>query len=188
VGYTTDFVGYVSVDPPLNRDECEYLSAFAQTRRWFRPEGPYVVLDNPYADEPHEDINRYNRPWPEEPSLWCPWQPCLDGRDISWDGLEKPYAPVKWMRYLIHHFIKPNALASKTDLPCFSGFTFDHTVNGTIVGCRRDTGRLFAIEVRGNRVRERTLMSGIAEEEVWGPLPYQSGIDEARPARRKRRT
>jgi hypothetical protein len=71
---------------------------------------------------------------------------------------------------LIHHFIKPSALASKTGLPYFSGFTFDHTVNGTIVGC------------------ERTLMPGVAEEEVWGPLPYQSAIDEARPARRKRRT
>jgi hypothetical protein len=187
MGYTTDFVGYVSVDPPLNVAECEYLEAFSQTRRWLRPEGRYVVLDNPYVDEVHDDVNRYNRPWPGEPGLWCPWRPCLDGRDITWDGIEKPYAPVEWMRDLINHFLKPGAAALSSGLACFSEFTFDHWVDGTLVGCRRDTGRLFAIEVRANRVRERTLMAGIDESSLWGPLPYQSSIDDARPKRRKHR-
>jgi hypothetical protein len=91
------------------------------------------------------------------------------------------------MRYLINHFLKPGASASSTGLSCFSEFTFDHWVDGTLVGCRRDTGRLLAIEVRANRVRERTLMAGIDESSLWGPLPCQSTIDDARPKRRKRR-
>jgi hypothetical protein len=49
--YTTDFVGHIDIDPALNQDEIEYLTAFAASRRFDRPEGPYAVPGNPYADE-----------------------------------------------------------------------------------------------------------------------------------------
>ncbi len=184
MGYTTDFVGYVLIDPPLNIEECEYLTAFTQTRRWFRQAGPYVVLDNPAVEEPCESVERYNTPWPGEPSLWCPWRPSLDGTCLAFDGIEKAYRPVEWMRYLISHFLRPDAEASMTMLPEFEQFTFDHIVDGVIVGCRRDTGRMFAIEVASNVVEERVLMRG-APEEDWGPLPYQTAIDTVLPARRR---
>lgn len=187
MGFTTDFVGYVSVEPALNLGECEYLTAFTKSRRWFRPEGPYVALDNPFVAETYDDLDRFNRPWPGEPSLWCMWTPCLDGTQLSFDGIEKAYQPVEWMRYLITHFLKPNATAAKTKLPCFDDFTFDHVLSGVIVGCRRDTGRLFAIEVRANRVRERELMPGVPESALWGELPYQALIDDAVPSRRMSR-
>lgn len=111
----------------------------------------------------------------------------LDGCCLSFNGVEKAYRPTEWMRYLVDNFLKPGAEASDSGLECFREFTFDHVVDGVIVGCRRDTGRLFSIDVRNNRVRERELMLGVPEEAVWGPLPYQDSVDSSRPPRRRRK-
>lgn len=74
MGYTTDFVGWVQIDPPLNEHETDYLRAFNRTRRWDRSEGRFVVLPHPLADdEPKSDVDAYNRPAKGEPGLWCPW-------------------------------------------------------------------------------------------------------------------
>ena len=43
MGYTTDFSGHVTVEPPLNDVEVAFLSKFAETRRMDREEGPYFV-------------------------------------------------------------------------------------------------------------------------------------------------
>jgi hypothetical protein len=40
MGYTTDFIGHIGIDPPLNEAEQSYLRAFAESRRWDRPGGP----------------------------------------------------------------------------------------------------------------------------------------------------
>jgi hypothetical protein len=93
MGYTTDIIGTVEVTPKLNDTEVGYLTAFAGTRRWFRPAGRYVVLDNPAVDEAYDDVENYNRPWLGEPSLWCQWVPCWEGCCLSFDGREKFYAP-----------------------------------------------------------------------------------------------
>ncbi len=54
--------------------------------------------------------------------------PNEDGSGLDWDGTEKFYAAEEWMAYLIYHFLKPGAEASKTDNPQFSQFTFDHVL------------------------------------------------------------
>lgn len=43
MGYTTEFDGTVSVEPPLNPSERAYLLKFSQTRRMDRSGGPYFV-------------------------------------------------------------------------------------------------------------------------------------------------
>lgn len=43
MGYTTTFEGSVSVVPPLNDQEIEFLNKFAETRRMRRNSGPYFV-------------------------------------------------------------------------------------------------------------------------------------------------
>jgi hypothetical protein len=78
--------------------------------------------------------------------------PCLDGCCLASDGHEKFYRPVEWMQYLIQHFLMPGAAASCIGLPMFEHFTFDHRLDGLVVGCRRDTKELFAIEVLNNEV------------------------------------
>lgn len=60
-----------------------------------------------------------------------------------------------WLRYVIDHFLKTGAEASGDTR--FSGFTFDHVLNGTLVGCRRDNKELFAIRATDNVVTRTVL-------------------------------
>ena len=50
MGTTTDFIGHINIDPPLNDAEQNYLMAFAASRRYARPGGQYDVPGNPAAD------------------------------------------------------------------------------------------------------------------------------------------
>lgn len=181
MGYTTDFVGWVQIDPPLNEHETEYLQAFNQTRRWDRPDGPFVVLSHPLADdEPSGSRDVYNTPAAGEPGLWCPWAPTLDGRALSFDGCEKAYGAVDWMGYLIATFLAPGATASASGDEQFAEFTFDHTCDGAVAACRRDTGRMSVILVRDNAVEEVVLLPGVPEDVVWAGMPYEEEMDRAR--------
>jgi len=185
VGYTTDLIGHIAVDPPLNDAEVEYLNAFAETRRWSRPGGRYVVLDHPMLEESYDDMELFNIPWPGEPGLHCDWVPSCDGRCITYNGNEKFYAPGPWLRYLIDHFLKPEAKAGESGEAAFDDFTFDHVLNGVVAACRRDTAKLWLIRVNDNRLREQVLFKGTDEREVWGPFPYEGSIDRSRPRRRR---
>lgn len=187
MGFNTDFVGHVMIDPPLNAAETEYLTAFNRTRHWDRHQGPYVVLDHPMSPDPHDHSDAYNRPAPGQPELWCRWIPCLDGHCLTWDGHEKPYQMTQWLSYLIDTFLRPEAAASSSGDSLFQDFSFDHVCNGVVAGSRRDTGRLYLIWVDGNEVEEETLMPGIPEEVVWGPLPFQQEIDRWRDRKAKRK-
>jgi hypothetical protein len=181
MGYTTDFVGWVQVDPPLNEHETDYLRAFNRTRRWHRPEGPYVVLPHPLADdEPREDVDAYNRPAPGEPGLWCPWTATSDGTALAHDGIEKAYQAVRWLQYLIDTFLREGATAATTGDPVFADFSFDHVCDGAVAACRRDTGRLSILLVTDNGVEERVLLPGVPDGVVWAGLPYEAEIDRDR--------
>jgi hypothetical protein len=154
MGYTTDFYGAVSVEPPLNEDERTYLRKFAETRRLDRERGPYFVDGSGFAGQGHDsDIRDYNNPPEGQPGLWCQWVPIDDGTAIEWDGQEKFYEAEEWMAYLIDHFLKPGAEASKSDDPQFAGFTFDHVVNGTIEAQGEDPDDKWRLVVEDNVVR-----------------------------------
>lgn len=141
MGYTTTFKGQVTIEPPLNAAEISYLRAFAATRHMDRAKGPYYVG----ADD--GDVHDGNRPPAEQPGLWCQWVPTEDGAAIVWDGGEKFYCADEWMRYLIDHFLAPDAEAARrtnrtpiaADNPSmwdldvrFQQFTFNHVLNGRI--------------------------------------------------------
>jgi len=78
VGYTTEFEGHVTIDPPLNMTQQELLRDFAG------------------RDHRHES---------GMPGIYCQWIPTKDGTRLIWDGGEKFYDSVEWMEYLIEHFI-----------------------------------------------------------------------------------
>jgi hypothetical protein len=191
MGYTTDFIGHIDITPRLNNEEIAYLTAFSQSRRCRRPGGPYVVPGNPMAETSKElDGDSYNSPAEGQPGLWCDWVPCWDGCCLAHNGNEKFYDPVPWMRYLISHFLKPGARASRSPDRRFRGFTFDHRLDGLVVGCRRDNKELFAVVVSDNRVRERILRPADPRYVDLPPLPYEVAIDRdnaARPRKRRRR-
>ena len=134
MGYTTDFEGQVTVEPPLNTAEVTYLRKFNETRRMKRSKGPYYVGAGGFAGQDHEDdILDYNQHPEGQPGLWCKWTPTDDGRAIVWDGVEKFYDSEEWMQYLIDHFLRPGAHASGVDFAeQFAAFTFNHVVNGVI--------------------------------------------------------
>jgi hypothetical protein len=190
MGYTTDFIGHVELSPPLNTAEQQYLRAFADSRRYDRPHRPYEVPGNPAAehDERPVDHDAYNSVGPGQPSLWCHWTPCWDGCCLSFDGREKFYGATSWMRYLIDHFLAPGAQASSSRLPWFEEFTFDHTLDGVIAACRRDTRELYLIRVDRNLVREETLIPPIPQYFDMPDLPYEAENDsQSRSRRRPRR-
>jgi hypothetical protein len=73
MGYTTEFVGKIKVDPPLSEDEAAFLREFAD------------------KDHRGEDL----------PGYYCQWVPTQDRTGIEWDEEEKFYDSVEWMKYLI---------------------------------------------------------------------------------------
>ncbi len=189
MGYTTDFIGHIDITPSLNEQETAYLTAFSHSRRYERPGGAYDVPGNPRAEDgQYRSVGRsYNVPPDGQPALWCDWVPCWDGCCLSYDGTEKFYAPVEWMRYLIDHFLKPGAAASRVDEPRFAGFTFDHVLDGIVVGCRRDNKELFAIRVTENVVRTEVLRRADRRYVDYPPLPYEEAIDRDLSPRQRRR-
>jgi hypothetical protein len=182
MGFTTDFIGHIDIEPVLNAAEIAYLAAFSRSRRFDRAGGPYFVPANPFEERSGDvdDIDRYNTPAPGQPQLWCQWTPCLQGCCLAFDGVEKFYQPVRWMEYLIDHFLKPDAHAEGRGLPCFADFTFDHVLEGLVVGCRRDNKELFAIRVEGNAVSKEILRPSDPRYEDLPPFAYELAIDRDR--------
>lgn len=155
MGYTTEFDGSVEVFPALNEYEINYLKKFSETRRMSRSAGPYFVDGNGYAgqDDGPDTIYDHNCPPPGQPGLWCKWEPTNDGCFIVWNGAEKFYDSAEWMQYLIDHFLKQNAEASKLDHWQFEHFTFDHVLNGTIDCQGEDPEDRWRLIVEDNVVR-----------------------------------
>lgn len=180
MGFTTDFIGHIDVTPSLNEAEQAYLSAFSRTRHDDREEGPYYVSPNPYADQRSPDPERARRLAPGQPQIWCRWVPCWGGCCLALDGEEKIYQPTRWLAYLAQHFLVPDAEASKSGLAVFDDFTFDHRLDGLVVGCRRDNKQLFAIRVEDSVIAEEVLRPADARYRDYPPLPYEEVIDRDR--------
>ncbi len=154
MGYSTFYEGQIEITPPLNKDEMDYLSKFRETRRMHREKGPYFVDGSGFMGQGNDDdILDFNSPDPSQPGLWCKWEITEDGRFIEWDGGEKFYDDIQWMRYLIDHFLKPDALA-KEALPFLQ---CNHVMNGTIYSQGEEIDDTWAIHVENNMVEGRKI-------------------------------
>jgi len=148
MGYTTEFDGQVSISPPLNAEEIEFLRKFNQSRRMACTQGPYYVDRGGFAgQEDGPDVIDYNQPPKGQPSLWCQWMPSEDGTAIVWDGGEKFYYAPEWMKYLIEHFVGDAPLA-KAALP----FLQRHKLNGEIKAQGEDADDQWLLIVEDNKV------------------------------------
>ena len=168
MGYRTEFIGCIEIDPPLNDDEYSYLVAFAESRRCTRAQGPYWVPDNPAAARSEDErlaVEDYNVPPAGQPGLWCPWRPGSAQHLVIPRQDGKHYAPGPWLQYLLDHFLRRGARARADRSGLFAGFTFDHEAKGVVGACRDDTGELWLIRAEGGLV---------AEEMVWAgePAPW----------------
>ena len=142
MGYTTKFKGRLSIEPPLNTAEIQYLRSFAVIRHTERGGldakvygilGCYYVSNGNYAeDDTGVLLGRHNYQPPGQPGPWCDFHPTEDGKYLEWTGAKMTYNATSWVQYLITEFLCPHAAASAYDLDLFRDFTFNHKVNGVI--------------------------------------------------------
>lgn len=151
--HTTYLDGVVTVEPPLNDEEREYLNKFSNTRRMDRKKGPYYCGKGMGGQDYEDDIRDYNHPPVCQPGLWCHWIPTEDGNRIEWDSDEKFYEAAEWLQYLIDHFIGKYPLAKERDPEEF-GFLQGHVVNGTICAVGEESNGIWRIVVEDNFVHE----------------------------------
>jgi hypothetical protein len=108
MGYTTEFKGRFELNKEMTRKDSMELEVFADLR--------------------HEGD--------EFPGIWCQWVPTKDGLGIEWDGNEKFYNYVEWLKYLIEHFFTPKGYVLEGTVQ-FRGEEFDDVgkimVNGNHV-------------------------------------------------------
>ena len=51
----------------------------------------------------------YNIPADGVPGLWCSWT-INEYNEIVWNGAEKFYSYIEWLKYLFEHFLTPNGI------------------------------------------------------------------------------
>lgn len=131
MGYTTDFDGSFEITPPLTPEQRAYIVKFSGTRRVRRDEAMTGERDDPVraavglpvgeeggyfvgADGYHGwdgggavGVIDSNTAPAGQPGLWCQWVPSDDGAELGWDGGEKFYEYVEWLKYLVQHFLTP---------------------------------------------------------------------------------
>lgn len=168
MGFSTAYLGRLTISPPLNDAEVDWLRAFAAIdRRHYHH--PYDVAMNPRVVQQDEaNRARGGRDAPDPFATLTPrdgspyphldWGPCMDGCCLEWTRQEKSRMAPEWIEYLIDHFLRPGANAQSSDRPEFEHFTFDHQLNGTLAGERDDSRELFLIVVRDNALRVETLV------------------------------
>ena len=179
MGLHTTYVGHVVIDPALSAEEIDFVRRFGHTRHYDTGEEGLRLALHPADDDASAapDASAYNRPVPGMPGLWCPWTVCKDGCCLHWDGIEKPYDALAWLRYLIDEFLREGA---RSDVAEKYGLTGNHVLDGMVVGERHETGELFAIEVTGNEVSRRTLVPRRPGVDEWG---YGPELNERRDRR-----
>ncbi len=84
MGYTTDFEGRFEFDKVLDLETKNILNQMAEDRHDGQDGGDSTG-----------------------PGAWCQWVPTEDGKGLEWDGNEKFYEYVDWLKHLIKEVIKP---------------------------------------------------------------------------------
>ncbi len=163
MGYNTTYIGHFDITPPLNAVEVQWLEAFAA---WHGgPHGdPFRVPMNPRAEWERamkaaggsvvlpaaRDV-----PWGV-----FDWRPCPDGCCLSWHRQDRSNDALLAIRFLLDHGLGPRALARDVGGDDFSGFTFDHALDGAVAGVRADTDELFLIRAVDGRLSHETVIQG----------------------------
>ena len=82
MGYNTEFEGEFTLSKPLDEDTY------------------YALEDLAFSRHDEEDM----------PSIWCQWVVGADWQSIRWDGGEKFYGYIGWIRYINNHFLLPKKI------------------------------------------------------------------------------
>lgn len=173
MGYSTRYLGYLTIDPPLNAAEASWLRCFTE---WAGGPGggePYDVPDNPRAAWSAELAARREGSGQRfvviEASADLPmgigdWSVSSDGMMITWQEQEKSNDARQVIDFLIQHFLVPGAHAQRSARPQFDEFTFDHRVSGVIAAEHGGSGELFLLHVVDGEIRHETIVAGTNHE------------------------
>lgn len=128
-----------AVGLPVGPEGCFYVGE-NNDKDWMAHCGQ--VSDSSKVDDNHPPGNPgyFGEGSPKEyaqPSLWCQWKPTEDGEGIEWDGNEKFYCYVEWLRYLIDSFIAP----------------WGYKLNGEVSWSGEEAGDIGIIYVKDNEVQ-----------------------------------
>lgn len=130
MGYTTEFEGRFKFNKSVDTELRSYVNKFMNTRHMKRDNevikeiypdwekrclngelgenGEFFVSMDGISFMHDKSIINYNCPPSTQPGLWCQWEITKDGKYLQWDGAEKFYNYVEWLRYMINNFFKPN--------------------------------------------------------------------------------
>lgn len=156
MGYSTDFSGSVKIEPPLTPEQVAYINKFGNTRRMKRNPEIAAKMPDPvreavglpigedggyftgglgsYGQDDDESVIYGNGRPAGQPGLWCQWE--VTETELRWNGGEKFYSYVDWLKYLIQHFFKP----------------WGRVLNGEIEWYGEDCTDTGIIEVKNNEV------------------------------------
>jgi hypothetical protein len=170
MGYQTDFVGYLHVQPALAESEIVLVNRISGSIYHQRQDAGLRAVDDEEA--------ALRELTADAPPGWSNWTACSQGCCLSYDGGDKANYMAPWLKYLMATFLVPGAPAEGR--PGFEGFSCDHVLNGMVVGSRRDNRELYSITVRENEIEVELLWPGVPEWSDYPPLRYQTEIDRFR--------
>ncbi|AYV85421.1 MAG: hypothetical protein Satyrvirus15_18 [Satyrvirus sp.] len=125
MGYNTEFKGCFKLNKPLDKKTRKLINGLSRTRRMKRDltklemtfeEAAQYGIDgelycpaktNLYGQDNDNSILDYNIPPYTQPGLWCCWNYNKDKNCIEWNGVEKFYYYVSWLKYLIERILEP---------------------------------------------------------------------------------
>ena len=144
MGYTTDFEGEFKVDKPVDEDTYKLLRGLQETRRIKRSDLPeqYGIDGEFYYEEDNDISNKgkivnYNTPPNTQPGLWMQWEIQEDKQTIEWDGNEKFYDYIEWIKYIIDRILAPRG----------------YVLNGEVEWQGEDREDIGTIQVENNKVK-----------------------------------
>jgi hypothetical protein len=158
VGYSTHYLGGLSIRPQLNQAEVQWLRALCRWSPGPEASDPYGVPMNPGGDGVPTVVvqGRFGS---------CDWEPTVTGTHLRWVRREKSNDAAAEILYLIDHFLRPGAHAATSGRAQFADFSFDHMVSG-VIAAERDDGRLWLITVADNVVSESLITAG-HDDGLW---------------------
>lgn len=151
MGSETEYKGLITISPPLNLVEYNYLTKFNATRHVNRKSGPYfVVAMQPFCLVARDDVLDNNIPAIGQPSVWCGWVPNGDGSNLIWDGDGSAFAQ-EWLEYFISHFFSKKSIAKEF---CQNNFSFleEHNLNGEIKIITSGKSENFLLKIKDNNI------------------------------------
>jgi hypothetical protein len=149
-----DFTGHIRIAPALNEVERAHVLKLA---------APTGTLRGTPTGRGDGDV----------PFARMGWVACAGGCCLSWNpALEDSRMMLATLRFLIDHLLRPGAKAEGHTH--FGGFTFDHVLDGAVLGRTALAQQARLVQVAANVVSEQLLPVGCVDTRVQ-PLTRSSG-------------